>query len=336
MATTLEEYQITIAANAEAASRGINAFKESLTSFSKALQTCMAPIREFAGAVQDIASASYRMDFGRLANQAERFARSMRKVASASKERGKQEPEAAPLDYTRQFAMETTPQEILEMRSGGVAQRLATELGRDNLNEGRVASLVEQYQKLQSKLSDVKSQAESTGKSLGQTVGEAAQNGIGKVEKLVSRISRIFSTMLIRTAMRSFMKEFSEVWDAMEKYSKDHGGEFAQTMSMIRGSISQAAVSLATALAPAMRFVAAAANVATNAIKVLANAVNWLLGLLGLSTEFLGMSTEALDGYSNASNSASGSNKDLLASFDELNVIQSSNSGGSNNSSGWK
>ena len=327
MATTLEEYQIVIAANAERASEGIDRFIGSLSRFKNEIVQALEPAKAFAQAMQAIAGASSTMNLGHIADQAEKFSRAMRKAANGTRN-ARNFVTPAPLSDAEAVVQGANQTDLLRMRREGLMNRLRDSMGQEMPDGAREAGLIKQLQNIDAQLAKTKESAKSTAQALREMAGSKVQSAMSGVEKFMSRIGRIAQTMLIRTAIKSLMKAFSSAYEGMYNFSKAHGGEFAKSIDLIHGAVSQAAVSLASALAPAMRLVSTAAAVATGAIRVLCNAINWLLGLLGASTEFLGMSSAALDSYSSSSGGASKKNKDLLASFDELNVIQSQSSGG--------
>ena len=336
MATTLEEYQIVIAANADKASKGIDRFIGSLSRFKNEIVQALEPAKAFAQAMQAIAGASSTMNLGHIADQAEKFSRAMRKAANGTRN-ARNFVTPAPLSDAEAVVQGANQTDLLRMRREGLMNRLRDSMGQEMPDGAREAGLIKQLQNIDAQLAKTKESAKSTAQALREMAGSKVQSAMGGVEKFLSRIGRIAQTMLIRTAIKSLMKAFSSAYEGMYNFSKAHGGEFAQSIDLIHGAVSQAAVSLATSLAPAMRLVSAAAAVATGAIRVLCNAINWLLGLLGASTEFLGMSSAALDSYGASSGGASQKNKDLLASFDELNVIQSQSGGGGGGGggSGW-
>lgn len=148
------------------------------------------------------------------------------------------------------------------------------------------------------------------------------------VGKGIDRVGRMMSTMLIRTALRSLIKHFGESWAAAYQFSKHMGGEFYQAVDKAKTLMMGASTSIVTAFAPAFQAMIPIINAVVGAIRYLCNAIQWLFSLLGMSSEFLGASTDAINKYSGAASGGGSATKDLLASFDELNVIQSQGGGG--------
>lgn len=158
-----------------------------------------------------------------------------------------------------------------------------------------------------------------------------AQDGAGKAHKFgesvsaaFSRIGRIASTMVTRMALKTLIKNFTEAWKAAYEFSKKIGGDFAANIDKVRGSLGSMATNIIKAFSPLMSIIAPIFSVMASGIEYLTKALNGLLSLLGVSTDLLGASTEKIAATGSASQKAA---KDVLAGFDELNVIDSSSSG---------
>lgn len=184
-------------------------------------------------------------------------------------------------------------------------------------------------------------QAASAIKEVGRATSEAGNEckkvnpvvaGMNKafksVGKGIDRVGRMMSTMLIRTALKSLIKHFGESWAAAYEFSKHMGGEFYQAVDKAKTLMMGASTSIVTAFAPAFQAMIPVINAVVNGIRYLCSAIQWLFSLLGMSSEFLGASTDAINKYSGAAKGGGSATKDLLASFDELNVIQSQGGGG--------
>lgn len=172
-------------------------------------------------------------------------------------------------------------------------------------------------------------EASSLGKAL-----EAAKGKMQGVGKALGRIGRIASTMLIRTALRSMMKAFSEAWSSAYEFSKSMGGDFAQSVDKVRGLISGTAINIVKTFAPAIQALLPVLSAVASAVQYLCNAIQSLLSLLGMSSGLWGASTDSIQKYSKAAGGGSKANKEMLASFDELNVISQESGGGGGGAGG--
>ncbi|MBQ1575092.1 MAG: hypothetical protein IIZ78_28515, partial [Clostridiales bacterium] len=65
--------------------------------------------------------------------------------------------------------------------------------------------------------------------------GEKGSKGVSKFGKVLGSIGRIAQTLLIRTAIKSLYKAFSESWQAMYQFSKANDGAFAQSLERMKG-----------------------------------------------------------------------------------------------------
>ena len=157
---------------------------------------------------------------------------------------------------------------------------------------------------------------------------EKFKEKIHGVEAGFSRVGRIASTMLIRTALRGIIKAFGEAWNSVYNFSKAMGGEFAQSIDKIRGLLKGAAINLTSAFAPAIAAILPIVNAVAAAINYLAAAIQWLFSLLGLGSGLFGATAEQIDKFSGSAGGGSKAAKEMLASFDELNVISQESGGG--------
>lgn len=161
---------------------------------------------------------------------------------------------------------------------------------------------------------------------------EKATPKVSKFSKSLGSIGRIAKTMLIRTALRSLMKAFGESWQAAYAFSNAMGGSFALSVDRARALLANTTTSIVSAFAPALQAIIPIVNVVASAIQYLCSMLVWLMGLFGLTSDIAGASTEKINKYYGASAGGAGgaakANKNLLASWDELNIIQSASGGG--------
>ena len=135
--------------------------------------------------------------------------------------------------------------------------------------------------------------------------------------------------MLIRTALRALINNFSQAWTSAYNFSKSMGGDFAKNIDSIKSSLSNVATSIISSLAPAMNYITPIINVMANAIKYLCDLLQDLWEYIGATSELFGVAAETMSNYGSSASSAS---KEALASFDELNVISSISGSGSGSS----
>lgn len=161
--------------------------------------------------------------------------------------------------------------------------------------------------------------------------GEKTKTFGDKVSETFSKIGRMASTMVTRLAIKALIKNFKSAWDSAYNFSKKMGGDFAANVDKVRGALGNMAVNIVRAFAPLMNVIAPVFTVMAEGVRYLADALSWLVGLLGITSDLLGSSAEAIGAAGTASKKTS---KNVLASWDELNVIQQDKGGGGSGGSG--
>lgn len=149
---------------------------------------------------------------------------------------------------------------------------------------------------------------------------------------LLNRVMRIASTMLIRMGVRALFKGAKEGFNNFYEYSKATGGAFASEMDGVYSTWNQIknqlGASIATAFSAAIPVINSLANAAITAFNYLSQLIALLTGKSSWSK-----ATAQVSDYGDAINKATGKSggggmKELLAQFDELNVIASESGGG--------
>ena len=163
-------------------------------------------------------------------------------------------------------------------------------------------------------------------------VGSSAKKASHHTSGFLGSIGRIARTMFVRTALRNLMKSFKESWEAAYNYSKSMGGGFAKAIEDARGAVSHISTTLVQTFAPIITAIVPIINHVAASITYLCEAIQNLMSMVGMTSELWGATTDQIDKYSSAATKGSKKTKDMLASFDELNVIQSESGGGSGSS----
>ena len=153
---------------------------------------------------------------------------------------------------------------------------------------------------------------------------------------LLGRFKQIVKYRMIRSVIKHITSGFSEGIQNVYQYSKAIGSSFAPSMDSAATAIQQMKNSLGAALAPAIQAL----------IPILNTVVNWFINLVNYANQFFALlngqktwtralpaTTEAFNKQKKAAKGASAAVKDLLADWDELNIIQSQ-TGGSGSGAG--
>ena len=229
--------------------------------------------------------------------------------------------------------------DILQMKLDSVGQALGEELGSKDQDIGKVARLAEQYNKLSEKIKqvgDAANNASKESKSL-KDVLKAAGASIGDsfVGKLSGQFIRIAKMRGLRYIVRELAAGLKEGTDNLYKWSSGIGGHFAGAMDTIASKAMLAKNSIATAFAPAIEALVPVLSTVVSWINSAANAFAQFIALLtGKNTWTKAVETtqqwgDATKNVGSGAKAAAKEMRDLLADWDELNIIQSeSGSGG--------
>lgn len=167
------------------------------------------------------------------------------------------------------------------------------------------------------------------------SLGEGIRNARGHISGLLGDFTRIVKYRMIRSVIKQITEAFTTGIKNVYFYSKAIGGSFAPAMDdaasvllQFKNSIGAAAAPLIQSLIPYLKIVV---NYAIEAI----NFINQLIALLrGQSTwtKAIYKNTDAFEDKTKKAKKAGKAIKDLLADWDELNIIQSESGGGAGGS----
>jgi len=172
---------------------------------------------------------------------------------------------------------------------------------------------------------------------MGPTIAQYVKNHT----KLLQQFGRVAKMRAMRYAIRAITQGFKEGISNLYQYSKMMNGSFAKSMDTAASSMLTLKNSLATAVAPLIEML----------IPVLQQVVGWIREACNWLAQFFATLngqktyTRAKDAIAewgeeakNSTKGAKNNMREMLASFDELNVIASetSNNSGSGNSSAMK
>ena len=341
----LETLELTISGSSQEAKQGIDKLTVSLSSLSNAIGKSVRGLVQMNAELQKLKQAG-RLRLPSVGSAAGRQSKAADEVARITAwQRAK-----APITITNGMGYQTGYQTEAERRAKNPQwyqnpeeqQRQAQQYLRDN---GGKASWVGDQEKAAQGLQKIENAAKKAEPAVKNTThairetAKAAQETQPKISgfvKLFEQIGRIFKTLIIRTALRSLIKSFSETWEAAYQYSKSMGGEFAKNVDKARGAIASVSSSIVSTLAPILSGLMPIINTITVGINYLCNALQSLLRLLGIGSDLFGVSAEQIDKYANSSKGGASATKNLLASWDQLNIIQSSGGGGGGGGGGTK
>lgn len=194
---------------------------------------------------------------------------------------------------------------------------------------GKTEEVVQQTDALNDQTQQIKNNVNGivvAARNLGQSSADVNKLS-SSFSKMLTSVSRIAKTMLIRTAIRAVIKGAKEGLDNFYQYAKKIGNGYASQIDQVSSKWkqlkNQMGATIGTALAAVMPILSAITNLALAAF----NALSALFAMLN-GKDTYSQATYNVEEYSDSVSGATKATRELLASFDELNVIQSQGTGG--------
>ena len=153
---------------------------------------------------------------------------------------------------------------------------------------------------------------------------------------LMKRFNSMVKMRAIRYLIRQIAAGFREGVENVYYYSKAIGGSFAPAMNEAAASLKYMKNSIGAAVAPLIQSLVPVLKTVVNWFVTAVNWINQFFALLrgqDTWTRALVTDTDAFEDKTKAAGAAAKEMKDLLADFDELNIIQSASGGGGGGSS---
>lgn len=167
--------------------------------------------------------------------------------------------------------------------------------------------------------------------SVFQKLKDGFKNMTSGLSSMFSKIKRIATTMLIRSAIRNLIKDIKEGITNVREWAKVNNHEFYTSMDSLKSKTTEMKNALGASLTPTIQALIPVIRSLCNVVIEAANWINQLISLLTGKSYWI-KATEGVDGYTDSVNSAGSAAKDWLATFDELNVMTSSSGGGGSSS----
>lgn len=234
-------------------------------------------------------------------------------------------------DYIDNLVNNASNIDLLNMRLESMTDRLQEGAASGQLTGEQIASMVSQIQALRDEIDRLSSANINLGISF-KELKSGIQRMFPTLSGMVKRLGTIAKYRFVRSIIRHITSGFNEGLKNMYEYSKLVGGTFAPAMDSAASAIATMKNSLGAALAPAVQAIIPYVNQLVNWFIQAVNWANQLFALLGGQntwTRALPATVNAFDKQKKAAKGAGAAIKDLLADWDELNIIQSeSGSGG--------
>ena len=225
--------------------------------------------------------------------------------------------------------------DLMTMRLNGMKQALADDINANRLDTQQIAERTMRIRDLSDKIEELRQQEEGATdqtKSFTERLKELMMSGKKDFfGNLLSQFARIAKYRVLRSVIRQISEGFREGVQNVYNYSKAIGSTFAPAMDSAASALLQMKNSIGAAAAPLLQ----------SLIPILQTIVNWFITLVNYANQFIALlrgqtswtravsTTETAFGkQEKAAKGAGAAIKDLLADWDELNIIQSQGGGG--------
>jgi len=233
--------------------------------------------------------------------------------------------------------------DLMELKLNGLQEALARDINNNAVDTQQIAERTMAIQRLKDKIEELKNaQDETSGSAI--SLGSAwsgLKAGMAKMFPTITQLLKRFRSMIMMRSMRYVIRQitagFREGVENVYNYSKAVGTSLAPAMDQAATALQQMKNSIGAAVAPVIQAL----------VPVLQNVVNWFINVINYANQFFallnGQSTwtralpeqaEAFEKSSKSAKNASKAMKDLLADWDELNIIQNQSGGGSGSGTG--
>ena len=230
---------------------------------------------------------------------------------------------------------------ILKMRLEELKMQMGQGILSGNMDATKLAHLASQIRSVTEKIKEMENATKKSG-GLFTKFASGASTAFGKLKNvlketfpLLNKINHQFGRILMRRAItaviRSITKAFKEGVENVYKYSEAIGSSFAPALDSAKSMIAQFKNSIGAAAAPLIQALIPVFNQIVSAAIQVINVLNQLFALLGGQsswTRALPTMSKAFEDTKNAAKGAGGAVKDMLADFDELNVLDQGGGGG--------
>lgn len=258
--------------------------------------------------------------------------------ASGAATAGYKGEESADIAYVNNLIQSASEADLLSMRIDSLRDKLYQMASGGKASGDQIARMVAQIQSLQSKFNKLTGAVDDTKRSLSEIAfGSNGLNGAFKrmfptISGLLSRFKQLVKYRMLRAVIKQIAEGFREGTENYYRYSQAIGGEFATKMDNAATALLQMKNSTGAAAAPLIN----------SLIPYLQMAVDWFINIVNYANQFVALlrgqttwsravpkATKAFDDQTKAAKKTGAAIKDLLADWDELNIIQSESGGGS-------
>ena len=234
------------------------------------------------------------------------------------------------IDWIDNLVAKASNIDLLNMKLESMKERLREGATSGNMTGEQMASLIEKIRETSKEIENLSSVSGKL-KQFFKTIDDAAKGLFPSATKTIKQFFGTMRSRAIRYVIRQIAAGFSEGVQNVYQYSKAIGTSFAPAMDQAATAMQQFKNSIGAAAAPAIQALIPLLQTVVNWLITGINYLNQFFALLGGATSWtraLPATTEAFNKQKKAAGGASKAMKDLLADWDELNIIQSQSGGG--------
>lgn len=246
-------------------------------------------------------------------------------------------PQTNAADMVKSLVGDVSQVDLMEAKLQGLQQSLTEDIQNNKLSAQQMADRAIQIQNLTEKIQELKDKQDAANSSTKESsfTWKDFKGVIKAMFPTLTSLLKRFKSMTIMRAMRYMIRQisagFREGVQNVYQYSRAIGSSFAPAMDSAATSLLQMKNSIGAAAAPVIQAL----------IPVLQTVVNWLITGINYLNQFFALlngqktwtralpaTTTAFNNQEKAAKGAGAAIKDLLADWDELNIIQSESGGG--------
>ena len=321
----LETLELTINANAASATQGLSGLIGSLSALAGQVNANVGALKSLNAELEKLSGIGRMIKMPSFTSSNLPVIGSLGKVKEAGEKAAETVKEAVDVPNTRLEALAmkyaAVNEKMEEYAANGDALATANKrLQLDNVEK--------QFEREKAALDGADEKQKSFRQGL-RDLGKDVSNTVPKF-KALHKVLRIASTMLIRMGLRTLFKGVKEGFNNYYQYAKNTGNEFSKAMDNVSSAWSQLKNQMGAAIAPAIGAIIPILNGIASAAIAAFNALSQLFALLGGKGVWSKATAQvtAFDAAASKAGGGGGGLKEMLAKFDELNVIAQEGGGG--------
>ena len=228
--------------------------------------------------------------------------------------------------------------DLLRMRMNAMQEELRQGIESGRFNDQRIANYAMRIQDINRQIMDANEEAEHAAGGGFRNFFASLREGLRHVINFRSGLFGLFHSFvriakyrLMRTAIREIVDGFKTGIKNVREYSKAIGSDFYKAMDSANDATLKMKNSLGASLAPLLQMLIPILQRVISWVIEAANAINQFFAILrGQSswTRAVDVDASSLEEVKESASGASKAINNLLADFDELNIIQSQSGGG--------